>query len=207
MQNGANHRLKEGFYKTFTHGASPGGSQGQCTKGGEKQRTSHRPNNAQGARTLGGPRTPGLLAPPGRRAAVPVPAGPRGPRGRPSRAACPRPTGLSQPSAGRERGSRRPRGAKGAGRRPVRGRPRSALTLQQAGDETVHVQLPVRHLVGSRRSFPAAGARASRRRRLRRRLGVPSPTSHAACRPRRQLPASPGPSPHPLPAEPRSART
>lgn len=67
-----------------------------------------------------------------------------------------------------------------------------ALTLQQSGDETVHVQLPVRHLVGSRRSFPAAGTRASRRRRLRRRLGVPSPTRHAAVRPGLRRPLFPG---------------
>lgn len=76
-------------------------------------------------------------------------------------------------------------GAEGAvGEAPPRGRPGPALTLQQSGDETVHVQLPVRHFVGTKHSFPAAGTRASRRRRLRRRLGVLSPTSHAAFRPR-----------------------
>ena len=71
------------------------------------------------------------------------------------------------------------------------------LTLQQSGNKTVHVQLPVRHLVGTRRSFPAAGTRASRRRSLRRPLGVPSPTSHAAFRPQLQLslPLPPTPSP------------
>ena len=73
------------------------------------------------------------------------------------------------------------------------------LTLQQSGNKTVHVQLSVRHLVGTRRSFPAAGTRASRRRSLRRPLGVPSPTSHAAFRPQLQLPLPPGPPPTPSP--------
>lgn len=120
-----------------------------------------------------------------------------------------RPTGLSVPSSaaasGREGGDPSGLGGGGRGTR-TRGDPPTsrcrlgpALTLQQSGDETVHVQLPVRHLVGSRRSFPAAGTRASRRRRLRRRLGVPSPTRHAAVRPGLRRPLFPGTLPPPPP--------
>ena len=173
----------------------------------------------------GSPSTLGLLVAPGQRDAMTVPEGSRGhcppgrPRGQPL-SNCLLPTVFLEAAPPRPRQPLRPpppqpprggnggplgfggegeRGLKGAP--PPCGRPGPALTLQQSGDETVHVQLPVRHLVGTRRSFPAAGTRASRRRRLRRRLGAPSPTSHAACRPRFQLPLFPGPSPHPLPTK------
>lgn len=122
------------------------------------------------------------------RAALRVPEGPRGtarPRGQPLSAGLspggrsPGPPASSPPSSaavsGREKqgsGRRRggvvfPRAPAPEGRGGVRESvpsPRPAgprLTLQQSGNKAVHVQLPVRHLVGTRRSFPAAGTRAS----------------------------------------------
>lgn len=87
-------------------------------------------------------------------------------------------------------------------------RPGAALTLQQAGDEAVHVQLPVRHLVGTRLSSPqreqgllrggSGGGGGS---------SAFSPTSHAAFRPRLQLPPGAGPPPTPSPPSSESART
>lgn len=102
----------------------------------------------------------------------------------------------------------RPRLEREGPRGRARRRPGAALTLQQAGDEAVHVQLPVRHLVGTRLSSPqreqgllcgggGSGGGGS----------AFSPTSHAAFRPWLQLPPGAGPPPTPSPPSSESART
>lgn len=103
----------------------------------------------------------------------------------------------------------RPPSCPGSAREGRAPRPGAALTLQQAGDEAVHVQLPVRHLVGTRLSSPqreqgllgggggGGGGGGS----------AFSPTSHAAFRPRLQLPLGAGPPPTPSPPSSEGALT